>query len=100
MLVLLAYCEHLVRSTLEALSMVMPVITTDDPGCRDVTDRINVPLVPAQGASAVVQAMAGFIAAPGTSLRMSAAPRERVLACSITDHVKARILDVLRECLN
>jgi hypothetical protein len=65
------YCKGLPRSSLEAMSMAMPMVTTDDSGRRE-TDAVA---------------------------RMGVASRGRVLARFSAARVDARILVVLRECL-
>jgi glycosyltransferase involved in cell wall biosynthesis len=98
--VLQTYREGQPRSMVEAMSMATPVVTTEVHGCHEtVTDQINGRLVSARDAPAVAQAMAGFIDAPDTVARMGAASRERVLARFSAYRVNARILGVLRECL-
>ena len=56
--VLPSYREGTSRSTLEALAMGRPVISTDAPGCREpVEDGVNGYLVPVGDASALSEAM-------------------------------------------
>jgi glycosyltransferase involved in cell wall biosynthesis len=82
----------------EAMSMAI-VVTTDVPGCREtVTDRINGRRMSARDAPAVAEGTAGFIDALDRVARMGAASRE-VLARFSAHRVRARILCVLRECL-
>jgi glycosyltransferase involved in cell wall biosynthesis len=107
-LVLPSYRKGLRRSALEAMSMAMPVVntlvvTTDVPGCREtLIDRLNVCPASARAVPAVAQAMAGFIDPPDARdavAPVGAASRERMTARFSAACVKARILVVLRECL-
>ena len=60
--VLPSYAEGMPRSTLEAMSMGRPVITTDVPGCREtVVDGVNGYLVPVKNVEKLVDAMEKFI---------------------------------------
>lgn len=60
--VLPSYREGTPRSTLEALSMGLPVLTTDVPGCRTtVIDGVNGKLVPAENCQALFEGMLYFI---------------------------------------
>ncbi|MEO5668342.1 MAG: glycosyltransferase family 4 protein [Bdellovibrionota bacterium] len=59
--VLPSYREGTPRSTLEALSIGRPVLSTDAPGCRETVNSSNGVLVPVQDASALAQAMKTFM---------------------------------------
>ena len=64
--VLPSYREGTPRSTLEAMSMNMPVITTNVPGCREtVEDKRNGFLVKAKSPIDLAKAMQVFIEEPG-----------------------------------
>jgi len=59
------YREGVPRSILEALSVGMPVITTDTPGCKETIDNgTNGILIPSQDLNALVNAMEFFIEKP------------------------------------
>lgn len=61
-LVLPSYREGTPRVCLEAMSMEMPIITTDAPGCKEViVDQFNGFCVPVKDAKALASAMMKFI---------------------------------------
>jgi len=63
--VLPSYREGTPRSTLEAMAMGRPVITTDAPGCREtVVEGMNGYLVPVKDVQALTEAMERFIREP------------------------------------
>lgn len=63
--VLPSYAEGIPRSTLEAMSMGRPVITTDAPGCREtVVNGENGFLVPIKDGEELAHAMEKFISQP------------------------------------
>jgi glycosyltransferase involved in cell wall biosynthesis len=63
--VLPSYREGKPRSTLEAMAMARPIITTDVPGCRDtVVDGENGFMVPVRDARALAEAMMRFVDEP------------------------------------
>ena len=63
--ILPSYREGLPRSTLEAMSMAMPIITTDVPGCREtVAHNKNGLLVAPKDSHALQQAMNEFLDNP------------------------------------
>jgi len=51
------YGEGIPRAALEALAMGRPIVTTDEPGCRETVDGRNGVLVPARNIEALVLAM-------------------------------------------
>jgi glycosyltransferase involved in cell wall biosynthesis len=70
------YREGTPRSTLEAMAMGRPIITTDMPGCREtVTDGENGFLVPPRHADALLDAMQRLASDPATRARMGAQSR-------------------------
>lgn len=70
------YGEGLPRTSLEALAMAKPVVTTDWPGCREaVVDGENGFLVPVRNAVALADAMERFLLDPELAGRMGAASR-------------------------
>lgn len=73
------YREGLPRSILEAMAMARPVITTDNPGCRDaVVDGECGFLVPPRDAGSLVIAMRRFIERPALVGELGRAGRQRV----------------------
>jgi len=63
--VLPSYREGLPRSSLEAMAMGRPIITTDAPGCREtVINGLNGYLVPPKNEVALATAMEKFILHP------------------------------------
>jgi glycosyltransferase involved in cell wall biosynthesis len=77
--VLPSYREGVPRSTLEAMSMGRPVITTDVPGCREtVIDGVSGYLIPPFDANALSNAMKHFIHEPHLIESMGAQSRRIV----------------------
>lgn len=69
--VLPSYREGTSRTTLEAMSMGRPIITTDTPGCREtVIDGENGFLVPVKAIDELEEAMLRFIEKPDLAERM------------------------------
>ncbi len=69
--VLPSYREGTPRSTLEAMAMGRPIITTDTPGCREtVVDGVNGFLVLVKNSDALYEAMLRFIHAPSLIAKM------------------------------
>ena len=65
--VLPSYREGTPRTSLEAMSMGRPIITTDVPGCREtVIPNYNGYLIPVKDVSSLVRAMKEFIDQPNT----------------------------------
>jgi glycosyltransferase involved in cell wall biosynthesis len=63
--VLPSYREGTPRSSLEAMSTGLPIITTDAPGCREtVVDGLNGFLVPVKDSAALANAMLTFVRKP------------------------------------
>lgn len=94
--VLPSYREGTPRSTLEALSIGMPVITTDSPGCREtVVDGVNGFIVEPQSASAIAKACFRFLETPNIIQRFG--KESRKIACNRYDvaKVNSSILDSL-----
>ena len=74
--VLPSYREGVPVSTMEAMAMGRPVITTDVPGCREtVLDGVNGFLVPAKDAVMLAEKMIWFIENPSSIPAMGAASR-------------------------
>lgn len=77
--VLPSYAEGIPRSTLEAMSMGRPVITTDAPGCREtVVEGVNGFLVPVKNVEKLADAMKKYILNPGLMLKMGKESRRLV----------------------
>ncbi|MGM0534699.1 MAG: glycosyltransferase family 4 protein [Pseudomonadota bacterium] len=71
------YREGVPRTILEALSMGLPVITTDTPGCREtVAEGENGFLVPPRDVERLAEAMQRFLATPELSASMGARARD------------------------
>ncbi|MEM0922882.1 MAG: glycosyltransferase family 4 protein [Pseudomonadota bacterium] len=76
-----SYREGLPRSSLEAMAMGRPVITTDAPGCREtVVDGETGLMIPPRDMRALQAAMERLIAEPALRARMGAAGYERASA--------------------
>jgi glycosyltransferase involved in cell wall biosynthesis len=74
--VLPSYREGLPRSTLEAMAMARPIITTDAIGCREtVRDGVNGFLIPVKDADALAAAMLRFVRDPELIPAMGRASR-------------------------
>ena len=69
--ILPSYREGTPRSTLEAMAMGLPIITTDTPGCREtVKDQRNGFLVPVGNAAKIYDKICYFINNPSDIQRM------------------------------
>ncbi|MCU8416020.1 glycosyltransferase family 4 protein [Vibrio vulnificus] len=63
--ILPSYREGTPRSSLEAMAMSMPIITTDVPGCRETVEHmVNGILIPSKNENALFDAMEKFILFP------------------------------------
>jgi glycosyltransferase involved in cell wall biosynthesis len=72
--VLPSYREGTPRSTLEAMCMKMPVVTTDAPGCREtVVEGENGHMVPIGSSKELAEKMERFIVEPGLISKMGEA---------------------------
>jgi len=70
------YREGLPRSTQEAMAMGRPVITTDEPGCRETVDEgVNGFIVPARDPETLTQTMLTFVHQPELIKTMGVASR-------------------------
>ncbi|MCC6240701.1 MAG: glycosyltransferase family 4 protein [Phycisphaerales bacterium] len=95
--VLPSYREGIPRSTLEAMSMGRPVITTDSVGCREtVRDGVNGFMVPVRDAAKLAEAMRKFIDNPDLISTMGAASRAFVEQVFDVNKVNAVILETLK----
>ena len=88
------YREGTPRSTLEAMAMARPVITTDVPGCREtVTDGVNGFLVPARAAEPLAEAMLTLARDPQLRVRMGEEGRRMIEDRFDVRKVNAVLLD-------
>lgn len=95
-LVLPSYREGTPRSTLEAMAMARPVITTDVPGCREtVIDGVNGRLVPVRNVDALVAAMVELARAPQLRAEMGAKSLDIAQTRFDVDKVNDAIIDAL-----
>lgn len=91
--VLPSYREGVPRSTLEAMAMGRPVITTDAIGCREtVVDGVNGYLVPIRNSEALAQAMARFIQEPMLIKRMGMESRRIAEERFDVNEINAKLL--------
>lgn len=75
--VLPSYREGAPRSTLEAMAVGRPIVTTDVPGCREtVVDGDNGFLVPVKNPAALAEAMKHFLEAPNLIASMGRRSRQ------------------------
>ncbi|WP_165728174.1 glycosyltransferase family 4 protein [Pseudoalteromonas sp. 31A1] len=94
--VLPSYREGTPRSTLEAMSMSMPIITTDAPGCREtVVDGLNGFLVEKGNYFALGNAMIKFIENRELITSMGVESRTLAVAKYDVNKVNGVILDVI-----
>jgi N,N'-diacetylbacillosaminyl-diphospho-undecaprenol alpha-1,3-N-acetylgalactosaminyltransferase len=78
--VLPSYREGLPRTSLEAMSMGLPIVTTDAVGCREtVQEGINGFLVPPRNAQALADAIEKLIINPSLRKQMGEAGREKAV---------------------
>lgn len=90
------YKEGIPRTSLEAMALGRPVITTDLPGCREtVRPGENGFFVPPRDAGALADAMERFVAEPDLIARMGAASRALAEARFDQARVNAQIIDAL-----
>jgi glycosyltransferase involved in cell wall biosynthesis len=91
------YREGVPRSTLEAMAMGRPIITTDAPGCREtVRHGENGYLVAKHDVEGLAVAMRRFAAAPELALPMGLASRRLVEARFDDREVNDTILETMR----
>lgn len=91
------YREGVPRTSLEALAMGLPVVTTDSVGCRDtVDDGVNGFLVPPKDVAALVDRMERYLADPDLVERHGRASRQRAQRLFDIALVNRLMLDALR----
>lgn len=99
--VLPSYREGLPVSTMEAMAMGRPVITTDVPGCREtVVDGVNGFLVPANDAVRLAEKMIWFIENPFSITTMGAASRKMAEEKFNVHKINAKLIQILLGCEN
>lgn len=90
------YREGLPRGILEAMAMGRPVITTDNPGCRDaVVDGESGFLVPVRDPAALAEAMRRFAARPELIAELGAGAHERAERLYDVRAVNKRLISIL-----
>ncbi|RUO78391.1 glycosyltransferase family 4 protein [Pseudidiomarina taiwanensis] len=78
--VLPSYREGTPKSALEAMSMSMPIITTDAPGCRETVEvGANGYLIPTKDVAELVNAMMNFVEEPTLIDKMGAESRQMAI---------------------
>lgn len=94
--VLPSYREGLSVSTIEAMSMGKPIVTTSAPGCREtVSDGENGFLVPVKDASTLAQKMEYFIQNPNAISKMGKKSRELAVTRYDVHQVNRTLLEIL-----
>lgn len=95
--VLPSYHEGLPRSTLEAMAIGRPVLTTNVSGCRDtVTPGENGFLIPKQNAEALAERMLWFIEHPDVWQTMGLASRKMAEERFDVHKINAEMLRIMR----
>ena len=95
-IVLPSYREGTPRSTLEAMAMARPVITTDVPGCREtVTDSVNGRLVKVRDIDSLAAAMIELALSRELRAAMGARSLELARTRFDVDRVNDTIIDAL-----
>ncbi|MDD2780906.1 glycosyltransferase family 4 protein [Sulfuricurvum sp.] len=78
--VLPSYREGLPRTSMEALSMGLPIVTTDVVGCREtVDDGVNGFIIPPKNSAALSKAIEKLIMDPTLAQQMGKAGREKAI---------------------
>lgn len=94
--VLPSYHEGLSRSTIEAMAMGRPVITTDAVGCKEtVAEGVNGFKVPVAGVPALAEKMIWFIENPDQIETMGLASRKMAEKKFDVHKVNARMLEIM-----
>ena len=94
------YREGTPRSTLEAMAMAKPIITTDSPGCREtVIDDCNGYLVPVRDAAKLAEAMRKLVGNSGRIREMGLQSRQMAETLYDVEKVNQHLWrQVLRAC--
>ncbi len=91
------YREGLPLTLLEAASSARPLVTTNNPGCREaVTDGITGFLVPIKDPQKLSEALEKLLLYPALRQKMGEAGRSKVEAEFSGEHVKRQLLAVYR----
>lgn len=94
------YGEGVPRCLLEAAACGLPIVTTNEPGCREIVeDKANGLLVPSRDAVALASAIRYMYDHPEDRLRMGRAGRDRVLNEFDQQLVFEKTFSVYRELL-
>jgi glycosyltransferase involved in cell wall biosynthesis len=94
--VLPSYREGTPRSVLEAMAMGRPIVTTDEPGCKEtVQDGVNGHLVPARNVPALTAALERFVVEPGLAAAMGRESRRISIEKYDVHKVNAVILNAM-----
>jgi len=97
--VLPSYREGLPRTSMEAASMELPIVTTDVVGCRESVDEgVNGFLVPPQNAQALADAIEKLILNPSLQEKMGKAGREKAIREFDIGTIIAKHLEVYGLC--
>lgn len=92
------YREGIPRSILEALSVGMPVITTDTPGCREtVREGVNGFLVEPKSEESLYKAIANFIKNPGQIKPMGLASRQLAIEKFDVRLINKELIKILQD---
>ena len=93
-----SYREGTPRSVLEAMSMSMPIITTDAPGCREtVLPNVNGLLTNVADSSGLVSAMESFVLEPSKISPYGEKSRELALKKYDVDSINLQVLDEIAD---
>ncbi|MDG1730914.1 MAG: glycosyltransferase family 4 protein [Algibacter sp.] len=94
------YREGVPRSILEALSVGLPIITTDSPGCREtVLEGENGFLIPPQNLEALIKAMEFFITNPKRLTEMGLKSREYAEKRFDVDIINQDLIDIINSVI-
>lgn len=90
------YREGIPRSTMEAMAMAKPIITTDAVGCKEtVEDGVNGYKIPVRDSNALATAMLRFIAEPESVTCMGIASRRMAERKFDVKNINQRILSTI-----
>lgn len=90
------YREGVPRTSLEAMAMGLPVVTTDSVGCRDtVEDGVTGFLIPPKNAAALADRLERYLAQPGLAAAHGRASRQRAERMFDIQRVNRLMLEAL-----
>ena len=93
-----SYTEGMPKTLIEAAASGLPIVASDEPGCRAVvSDGSNGLLVPVRDASGLAAALERLIADAGLRGRLGAAGRTRAMQEFAIEHIVAAHLSVYEE---